>query len=250
MSVEAMTWAFKHADCSGNDRVVLLVLANHAWPDGTHAFPAHETIATEARIAERTVRDCLKRLEAAGLVTRAGKVGRTVNYSLPIIAATPAGTDIPADSRNIPADSRTDSGSRLPPNRKKEPSKKPSDSLEHAAVRAEINSSPWRPVLEPILAVAQAKGCEFVPGQIVAACEKRPDRAHSVEAERFREWWLDELRANQPIKSIAGRWRTWLTRAPPATAYQRRNGQGKRRGRGVTGDRARELSAEAEALGQ
>lgn len=66
MSVEAINWALRQ-QVSGNDKVVLFVLANYADVDWT-CFPSHETIAELACIAERTVRDTLNRLREAGLV--------------------------------------------------------------------------------------------------------------------------------------------------------------------------------------
>lgn len=68
MSVKVMTQVFEEADCSGNDRIVLLVLADHAADDGSGAYPSQGTIARKARITDRTVRDCLRRLTATGYI--------------------------------------------------------------------------------------------------------------------------------------------------------------------------------------
>jgi hypothetical protein len=44
-------------------------LANHAGPDGTGAFPSAATLVRYTGLAERTVRTCLDRLEAEGIIS-------------------------------------------------------------------------------------------------------------------------------------------------------------------------------------
>jgi Helix-turn-helix domain len=50
-------------------KFVLVGLANHAGPDGTGAFPSVATLVRYTGLSERTVRTCLDRLEAAGIVS-------------------------------------------------------------------------------------------------------------------------------------------------------------------------------------
>ncbi|MHB1596706.1 MAG: helix-turn-helix domain-containing protein, partial [Streptosporangiaceae bacterium] len=50
-------------------KFVLVGLANHAGPDGTAAFPSVRTLTRYTGLAERTVRSCLARLEAAGVIS-------------------------------------------------------------------------------------------------------------------------------------------------------------------------------------
>ncbi|MGO8885838.1 MAG: helix-turn-helix domain-containing protein [Streptosporangiaceae bacterium] len=76
MSVEAISWALNlapvPADRGGQPssacKFVLVGLANHAGPDGTCAFPAVRTLMRYTGLSERTVRTCLGRLEAEGLI--------------------------------------------------------------------------------------------------------------------------------------------------------------------------------------
>ena len=60
------------ADRSGQPssacKFVLVGLANHAGPDGTGAFPSVATLVRYTGLSERTVRTCLGRLEAAGMI--------------------------------------------------------------------------------------------------------------------------------------------------------------------------------------
>ncbi|MDA8322652.1 MAG: helix-turn-helix domain-containing protein [Actinomycetota bacterium] len=77
MSVEAISWALNlapvPADRNGQPsspcKFVLVGLANHAGPDGTAAFPSVRTLMRYTGLAERTVRACLARLEAAGVIS-------------------------------------------------------------------------------------------------------------------------------------------------------------------------------------
>lgn len=62
MSVKAMTWVFYHARCTGNARVVLLAIADHADDDGRGARPSIATLALKAGISDRTVQRVLEKL--------------------------------------------------------------------------------------------------------------------------------------------------------------------------------------------
>ena len=76
MSVEAISWALNLAPVSADPngqpsspcKFVLVGLANHAGPDGTGAFPSVATLVRYTGLSERTVRACLSRLEAGGMI--------------------------------------------------------------------------------------------------------------------------------------------------------------------------------------
>ncbi len=76
MSVEAISWALNlapvPADRGGQPssacKFVLVGLANHAGPDGTGAFPSVATLVRYTGLSERTVRSCLGRLGAEGII--------------------------------------------------------------------------------------------------------------------------------------------------------------------------------------
>jgi hypothetical protein len=77
VSVEAISWALNlapvPADRSGRPssacKLALVGLANHAGPDGTGAFPSVATLVRYTGLSERTVRTCLDRLEAEGIIS-------------------------------------------------------------------------------------------------------------------------------------------------------------------------------------
>lgn len=71
MSWQAVDWVMKNSPVRGADRLVLLVLANHADRDSWECYPSIETIAEQARLSrKRTVQECLERLEKGGHIAR------------------------------------------------------------------------------------------------------------------------------------------------------------------------------------
>jgi hypothetical protein len=69
MSVEAISWALNHAPVNESSAAFVLVgLANHASPDGRGAFPSVARLVSYTRLSERTVREQLDVLEAAGII--------------------------------------------------------------------------------------------------------------------------------------------------------------------------------------
>jgi hypothetical protein len=73
LSVHVISWVLHNSpvDVSGQ-RIVLIVLADHAASDGTGAYPSVETIAREARMSERNARYCLRALEERGAIVPEG----------------------------------------------------------------------------------------------------------------------------------------------------------------------------------
>jgi len=73
-----MSWVFEHSQATGNDRLVLLAIADQSDADGFNAYPSIPTIAHMSRVPERTVQRCLERLEAGRelLVNRPPRQGR------------------------------------------------------------------------------------------------------------------------------------------------------------------------------
>lgn len=71
MSIEAVHWALD-VPVSGNAKVILIGVANHAKPDGTGSYPSLDTLAEYAFCDRATVRRNLRKLEADGWVLRTG----------------------------------------------------------------------------------------------------------------------------------------------------------------------------------
>lgn len=62
----------------GEEKLVLLAIADHADPEGGNAWPTLETLATYASVSVRTVQRIVRRLVDAGLVTVERNRGGTV----------------------------------------------------------------------------------------------------------------------------------------------------------------------------
>lgn len=77
MSVQAISWALKHSKATLGDRLVLLVLADHAgqhegYGDGHVCWPGKQRIAREARLSPRHVQRCIQNLLDLGEIQKLG----------------------------------------------------------------------------------------------------------------------------------------------------------------------------------
>ena len=95
-----MNWVWANSPASGNERLVLLALADAcARDDGTGCWPSAATIARKASISDRSVRRVIARLEAGGHVTvhrGGGRAGSTNSYTV-IMAVGSPGQDVTPD---------------------------------------------------------------------------------------------------------------------------------------------------------
>jgi hypothetical protein len=86
MSIAVMNWVWANSPTSGNERLVLLALADAcSRDDGTGCWPSAATIARKANISDRTVRRVITRLEVEGhlIVHRGGgRTGSTNSYTV------------------------------------------------------------------------------------------------------------------------------------------------------------------------
>jgi hypothetical protein len=78
MSIGCIIQVFTNSQSSGNDRLVLLCIADEADDEGRNAFPSIRRLAGKANCHTDTVIECIKRLEARGEleVIRPEKQGR------------------------------------------------------------------------------------------------------------------------------------------------------------------------------
>ena len=81
-----MNWVWANSPTSGNERLVLLALADAcSRDDGTGCSPSAATIARKASVSDRTVRRVIARLEAGGHVAvhrGGGRAGTTNSYTV------------------------------------------------------------------------------------------------------------------------------------------------------------------------
>lgn len=70
MSVYCTTRVWKKSKATGNDKLVLLAIADNAWEDGTNAFPSVGHIAHKTGLDKRTVKRIIKKLIDMGELKR------------------------------------------------------------------------------------------------------------------------------------------------------------------------------------
>lgn len=67
-------------------KFVAVIYADHAWQDGTHAYPSIPTVARESGYHERSVQRYVRVLEQMGMLIPDGKGPRgTISYKFPLI---------------------------------------------------------------------------------------------------------------------------------------------------------------------
>lgn len=79
MSVKVMADVFLMKNLPPREKLVLLAYADHAHDDGTHVYPAIESIAKKVSMSYRTVFRATQQLETWGLLVRDGKWKKGVN---------------------------------------------------------------------------------------------------------------------------------------------------------------------------
>ena len=94
MSIDVIKWVLEHSPERLSNRMVLIVLAEHASKDGSGAYPSVGTIAKEAALSDRRVRELLRELEASESIVRAGvsEWGTTI-YAVSMTANQVAGAE-------------------------------------------------------------------------------------------------------------------------------------------------------------
>lgn len=75
MSVQATTWVWNNSKTTGSTKMVLLAIADHAWPDGTNAWPSVSRLARMTGLSEDTVRRSVNRAEKCGELAVVRKTG-------------------------------------------------------------------------------------------------------------------------------------------------------------------------------
>lgn len=80
MSIEVMSWVWKHSKSSGTSKFVLLAIADNAWDDGTNAWPSITTISRKTGLSSRTVQRCIQTLCEMGELEWSDRPGHSNLY--------------------------------------------------------------------------------------------------------------------------------------------------------------------------
>lgn len=101
MSIEVMSWVWKKSTATGNDKFVLLAIADNAWDDGSNAWPSVTTIARKTGLGIRTVQRCIKNLEDRGELAVMERNGHSNLYRV-IMADTQSPEPKPKSKEIVP----------------------------------------------------------------------------------------------------------------------------------------------------
>jgi DnaD/phage-associated family protein len=84
--VMGLVWELPFSsEFTAEDKFILLAYADHAWQDGTHAYPSIGLIAQKTGYYERTIQRHVRNLEKLGLLIETGKGQHgTTMYSFPL----------------------------------------------------------------------------------------------------------------------------------------------------------------------
>lgn len=232
MSIEAMSWVFKHSEATQGERLVLLALADNADDDTWEAYPSVVTLARKARLKRRQTQRCLRKLEEDGRVSARG----TSQYDTTIyrveqtsgadrvareqMEAEAGGrtNDAPASSatRNVPG--ATPPGAQMTPEPSERNPQEPSEHEEDARASspvlevdeaARLMAGDAR-VLEKLRTVRRANGSK---APTLEAVEKVRDRYPALDLERVADelvFWAEHGNgARRQIKSVMGTFATF-----------------------------------------
>lgn len=106
MSVRVMSWVFEHSNSTGNDRLVLLAIADRCDDDGGNCWKSTEKLAEKARVSKRTAQRCIDHLVELGELEVVERPGTTN-----MLAVVMEGRQVDAPS----ADGKEPGGVRLSP---------------------------------------------------------------------------------------------------------------------------------------
>jgi hypothetical protein len=155
VSIAVINWVWTNSPTSGNERLVLLALADAcSRDDGTGCWPSAATIARKANLSDRTVRRVIARLEADGhlLVHRGGgRAGSTNSYTVVTVIHSP-GHNVTPDTL-----SGGDSGDTRPRTQPcqgtPDTAVSPDPPMNHQGTAASVG--PERPAALPAMAAAE-----------------------------------------------------------------------------------------------
>lgn len=201
-----MSWVLRESEAQLGDRLVLIVLADHAREDGTSAWPSLETIAHQSRLSERQARRCLRNLEEAGEIVETGRSRKGTHiYSFPRYISRgdnmtpPGGTSV------------TSGGDRMTPDPSlKQPSVKPSAAAPRNGhpprrTKAEINAV-WE-ALSEVFGEPETRTAQTGRGKVVQSLCAAGATPEQIFA-RCKRWAMHFDHATMTDHALEKHWHT------------------------------------------
>lgn len=224
MSVEAFAWALS-VPIGGNQKIMLLGLANHAHPDGTESYPGLDTLAKYGFCDRSTARRNVRKLEELGWIREdgVGPQGQT-KYRLRMADDPwPEGGGETPPLQNATGGKSGSGGVAAVPPEPTEPSRGGEETRASASQRPEgfpDELVPHARAVFPILkAVAEQHNAKAVlPLALGRMMMGRPRKPFVRAAHDFASWATDPGR---PIRDVVASYRTWLDRTPDLAGPER-----------------------------
>lgn len=174
MSFQAMTWAVEQR-LPANQKLVLLMLANFAGNHLGDCYPSHERLADDCGMSKTTVKECIRRLEEAGLVTVQRRMQDGVNlpnvYRLALHSGGAAGA--PGVGRNPTYPAETGQGVGRPTTEGRAAGGR-------GVGREATTNQSFQPVIEPVK--------NQYPPDFEQAWSAYPSRPGASKADAFKAW--------------------------------------------------------------
>lgn len=215
MSVEAITWALRQPISHSSAKFVLVVLANCASAEKSHAWPSVAYLSSATGQDRKTVLHNLQRLQQWGLIEDTGKrVGDTKQI---VVYKLICGPDLFAEQETVPKrgqsqkrdTSKNGTVPNSPDNSPVFPAKSPENGTrnrqEPKGTKEGEQRAPNGTRLPPDWQPSEAD-LEF-------ARTERPDLDVKAEAAKFRDYWHAVPGADGRKADWPATWRNWIRRA-------------------------------------
>ncbi|MBF9694093.1 helix-turn-helix domain-containing protein [Bifidobacterium dentium] len=225
MSIQAVTWALYGVPAESvkySDFRVLLVLADHADPEGRGAYPSRSTISRLTGYGLRTVSYALKNLENAGLISRGDqRITSNLGGYKPVVWNLSMGKDRGAKiaplgngERGVQSDCTPAVQSDCTPAVQRGVQKTADRCANSSATCLHKNQSKEEPYIEPRESNARARkskpiSSDWKPSEEHRALADRLGIDCDVEASKFIDRALDSGAGSADWDA---RFRTWLKR--------------------------------------
>lgn len=216
MSNRVLDWVFQESPATGNDRLVLIAIADEANDDGRNAYPGIDRIATKSRVPKRTVLRCLERLEEAGaLIVNRPEVRGRGHFNTYVVLMEKGDTVTPIPEPEKVRNGATEGDKRC-------------GTVQNHAQTVLDPLTPSAKALDPS-SPSQARGAripdDFAPDAAMRAWAqaKVPNVNLARETEKFCNYWRAKGGREARKLDWPATWRNWMLNADDS--LQRTNGR-------------------------
>lgn len=146
-----MNWVWEQSPVKGNERLLLLAIADCASDDGTNAYPSKQKLKDKTKLDLSTIRRIVKRLEQQGqlVVYRSDQRGRANVYDV-VMTSPDQAVDNSADAVDKDVDNFPEVGAQRPPGKLPPRQEGPPGEANRAPGRGTAPPQPSRTIKNPL----------------------------------------------------------------------------------------------------